>query len=139
MKVERCAVIAVDPGRNLGVACLARDGQLLSQFVIDLAAFRELTLPAAAAVVVGDGTGSEEVLRALAERGVKAELVDETGSSLEGRQLHWQLNPPRGLLRLLPSGLLPVPTGLDGWAAYAIGLRWLADQPADGASNRERR
>jgi len=139
VKVERCAVIAVDPGRNLGVACLASDGQLLRQSVIDLAALKELTLPADAAVVVGDGTGSEEVVLTLAERGVRAELVDETGSSLEGRQLYWQLNPPRGLLRLLPPGLLPLPAGLDGWAAYAIGLRWLADQPADGVLNRERK
>ncbi len=118
-------LVALDPGKNLGVAFVTADGRLERGLVIEPHALADLDLPAGATVLVGDGTGSAAIVAALAERGVTALLVEETGTSLEGRELYFAANPPRGLRRLVPRGLLSPPTLVDDYAAYAIALRWL--------------
>lgn len=126
------AIVALDPGRNIGVAWLDSTGRLLHARVTGLSHLAELDVPAGAVLVAGDGTGSAELLRHLSSLGLQAELVDETDSSLEGSELYWQVNPPRGLMRVIPAGLRPRPQGLDAWAAYALGRRWLLAQQAQG-------
>lgn len=120
--------MALDPGRNIGVAWLDSAGRLLHTEVTALDRLRELELPAGAVLVAGDGTGSAKLLTRLGALGLQAELVDETDSSLEGTELYWQANPPRGFMRVIPTGLRPRPEGLDAWAAYALGRRWLLAQ-----------
>lgn len=117
---------AFDPGHNIGLAVVSPHGELLLARVLSPAELRDLPVPSSVTVVAGDGTGSAELLAELGRRGVRAELVDETGSTLQGRELYWQHNPPAGLLRLLPPGLRPVPDGLDAYAAWALALRWLS-------------
>ena len=128
--------MALDPGHNLGVACLAEDGALLAAGVIRSHDLPGLGLPAGVRLVSGDGTGAGELLVKLRRLGLAAETTNEEGTSLEGRSLYWMLNPPRGLLRLLPAGLRPSPAQLDAWAAYAIGLRHLG---VAAAAARDRR
>lgn len=123
-------IIALDPGRNLGVAHVTGSGELLSQGVLDLERLRGFELPEGTTILVGDGTGSAAVIGLLADRGVTPELVDERGTTLLARQLYWSHNPPRGLLRLLPVSLRPQPALLDGYAAWALALRWLGHEPA---------
>ncbi len=124
-------IVALDPGRNLGVAYVTPAGELERGLVIEPAALAELELPEAATILVGDGTGSREVLAALAARGVTAELVGERGTSLEGRDLYFAAHPPRGLARLVPRGLLSPPGPIDDYAAFAIALRWLGRSQAE--------
>lgn len=122
------AVVAFDPGRNIGVAWLDSAGRLLSSRVVELGGVAGLELPEGAVLVAGDGTGSAELLSHLKSLGMEAELVDEEGSSLEGSELYWQANPPAGFMRMIPAGMRPRPPGLDAWAAYALGRRWLVAQ-----------
>ena len=101
------AVVAFDPGRNIGVAWLDSAGQLLASKVVELGDLAGLDLPEGAVLVAGDGTGSTELLGHLKSLGLAAELVDEQGSSLEGSELYWQANPPAGLMRIIPAGMRP--------------------------------
>jgi len=119
-------VVALDPGRNLGVAFVDGVGQLVYRNVISLDALETLPIPNGATVVVGNGTGSRRVQAALRARALSFAVVDETGSSLEGRALYFRDHPPRGLMRLLPRGLWTPPRPIDDYAAYALARRYLA-------------
>lgn len=119
------AVVALDPGRNLGVAYVRRDGGLEHALITDLGALGALELPPGAALVVGDGTGSAAVQEALRRRDAAFEVVDERHTTLAARRLYFRDHPPRGLARLLPEGLRSPPRPVDDYAAYAIALRWL--------------
>lgn len=118
-------IVAFDPGRNLGVAFVSADGRLLQHRVLTQGQLGELKLPGDARVLVGNGTGSAQLLGRLAELGVNAELVPEEGTSLEARALYYQKNQPRGWARLVPLGFRVPPVPIDDYAAYAIALRWL--------------
>ncbi len=118
-------IVAFDPGRNVGVAFVSDDGRLVRGLILQPTELPELELPVGAHLVVGDGTGSEAVVAALAARGLAPELVAEEGTSLEARALYFQENEPRGWARLVPAGLRVPPVLVDDFAAYAIALRWL--------------
>ena len=120
------AVLGVDPGRRIGLAWVARDGRLLQVAVVEASDLEGLEVPAGAAIALGDGTGSPAVRARLAATGRAVDLVDERATSEEGRLLYWRDRPARGWRRLVPVGFRPPPDGLDGYAAYAIALRWLA-------------
>jgi len=124
-------IVAFDPGRNIGVAFVTPTGALEWRSIVDSRALRDLTLPAGATVVVGDGTGSAALIGELTAMGLKPEVVVERSTTLEARSLYFRDHPPRGWQRLLPSGMRSPPRSIDDYAAYAIALRWLAER--DGA------
>jgi hypothetical protein len=125
-------VVALDPGRRLGVAWVSRDGRLMRHEVISVGDIAGYEFPPGR-VVVGDGTGSAGVSDALRMRGIDHDLVDERGTSEEARSLYWRDHPPRGLGRLVPLGMRAPPRSIDDYAAYAIALRVLARERAEGA------
>ncbi len=119
-------LVALDPGRNLGVAIVSEDGQLLSGTVIAPEDLPGLQLPPGATILVGSGTGSAEVRAALSARGLASVSVDERSTTLQARDLYFRDHPPRGLARLVPRGLRFPARDIDDYAAYAIALRYLA-------------
>ncbi len=127
-------VLAFDPGRHVGVAWLDDDGTLLRGDVLDLPTAARLEVPAHVQVVVGNGTGSRAVQVALGAAGHPFVIVDERGTTEEGRRLYLRDHPPRGLARWLPSGMRAPPRSVDDYAAFAIGLRWLTARRSDGLS-----
>jgi len=130
------AVLAVDPGRRIGLAWVDAQGVLLRSAVVDLEALGALAVAPGVTVVLGDGTGASAARTALARAGIHATLVDETATTEEGRRLYWRLHPPRGWRRWLPLGMLVPPRALDDFAAYAIALRWLHAAANGGAPRR---
>jgi hypothetical protein len=132
--VPGAAVVAFDPGRHVGVAWLDAEGRLLRGDVLDLPTVARLELPPDVQVVVGNGTGSRAVQAALVAAGHAFVTVDERGSTEEGRRLYLRDHPPRGLARWLPAGMRAPPRSVDDYAAYAIGLRWLAAHRSDCVS-----
>ncbi|HET8984574.1 MAG TPA: hypothetical protein VFN03_02335 [Trueperaceae bacterium] len=118
-------IVAFDPGRNIGVAFVSGSGRLQRHLIVDAAALRSLDLQPGATILVGDGTGSREVVSALVALGLEPELVGETATTLEARSLYFRDNPPRGWQRLLPVGMRSPPVPIDDYAAFAIALRWL--------------
>ena len=71
-------------------------------------------------IYVGDGTGSDVFQKKLRDAGVRCAPIDETDTTLEGRALYWQLYPPRGFWRLIPTSLRVPPRPIDDLAAWAI-------------------
>lgn len=124
------AVLGVDPGRRVGLAWVASDGRLLHVAVVEASELDRLVGPAGMAIALGDGTGSASVRARLAASGRDVHVVDERATSEAGRVLYWRDRPARGWLRLVPIGFRPPPELLDGYAAYAIALRWLVRRAA---------
>ena len=125
MLVAVSEIVALDPGRNIGVAFVVRDGTLGFHTVMDLARLAELEFPPTATVLIGDGTGSDTVKELLTKRKIQYEIVDEWGSSLTARKLYFRDQPPKGLQRLLPQGMRTPPGLIDDYAAYALALAYL--------------
>jgi RNase H-fold protein (predicted Holliday junction resolvase) len=127
-------VLAIDPGREkCGLAVLAGDGTVLARRVVGamelIAAAKDLAARyAPRVVVVGDRTASTDVRRALAEGlpGLPAEVVSETGTTLEARRLYFADHPPRRWRRLVPLSLQVPPEPYDDYAAVALGRRFLS-------------
>ena len=118
-------LVALDPGKNLGVAFVYADGSLGFHAVMTLEQLQTLALPEQATVLVGDGTGSRAVQKVLKNRKIFYEIVDEWGSSLAARDLYFRDHPPTGLQRILPKGLRTPPELIDDYAAYALALAYL--------------
>jgi hypothetical protein len=81
-----------------------------------------------AMVCVGDATRSRAVVTQLLARWphLPISLVDERNTSLQARRRYYEDHPPRGILRLVPRGLLVPKEPLDGYAALLIIERYLA-------------
>jgi hypothetical protein len=117
-------LIALDPGKNLGVAWVSEGGELLRHEIISLSALETLEL-AKATILVGDGTGTQAVQDVLRRRKLEFMVVDEEGTTLEAKPLYFRDHPPKGLMRWLPKGLWAAPDSIDDYAAFAIALRYL--------------
>lgn len=73
-------------------------------------------------IFLGGGTSSEDVKKRLSAE-LDVEITDEYGTTLEGRKLYWELHPPRGLWRFVPTSLRTPPRDIDDLAAWAIILK----------------
>lgn len=75
-------------------------------------------------IALGDGTKSREFQDYLANNlNNKIIIVDETGTTLEARNLYWRLHKPKLLTRLLPQGMRVPERILDDLAAWAVARR----------------
>jgi len=135
-------VLAIDPGRSkCGVAvCTPRDDsdrpRILYREVVptDKLVVNVTALVDAHkrdVVLIGDGTQSatlrKAVLKALPD-GIPFEEVPEAFTSQRVRarlQKEWL---PKGLVRLLPSGLRPAPKAYDDYVAALLAEDWLLAQ-----------
>lgn len=117
--------MAIDPGRNIGVAFVSRLGRLERASVITIAELARLDFPEGATILVGDGTGSQDVQAALRRLGRSYTIWPERDTSRQGRELYLRDHPPRGLARLLPRGLRAPSVPIDAYAAYALALHYL--------------
>jgi RNase H-fold protein (predicted Holliday junction resolvase) len=130
-------VLSIDPGRDkCGVAVVDdRDG-VLARGIVPTGVIEPIVRDWARAhrpkrVVMGDGTGSAEVRRVLAEAGAPITVVDERHTTERARRRYFEENPPRGWRRLIPRGLLSPPVPVDDYAAILIGEDYLAAQAAE--------
>jgi hypothetical protein len=138
-------IVAVDPGRDkCGLVVLAQNGEVLARDVVAVSDLprrvaEECAGRAVRTIVVGGGTGGEAVktalFGALAAEAVEILAVPEPGTTRAARKIYFQYNPPRGWRRLLPSGLRVPPEPVDGYAAEAIGRRYLGLEEAPGSAN----
>ncbi len=125
-------VLAIDPGRDKCGLAVVQPGRVLHREVVarDRLGGRVAELAAAYAVqvvVIGDATGSQQVLREVSGLGRPVELVPERGTSLEARRRYFRDHPPRGLARLVPEGLRVPPRPVDDYVAVILAERFLEE------------
>lgn len=70
-------------------------------------------------IYIGNGTTHKEFIKIFDDT-VKVNIVDEYGTTLEGRKLYWELHPPRGIWNIFPTSLRVPPREVDDLAAWAI-------------------
>jgi len=125
-------VVGIDPGLSkCGYAVVTLQGQRMTVEVIPTAALQQrlahdIGTGSVGMICVGNSTTSGAVMEMVRRTWpqVAAGFVDETNTTLEARRLYYEDNPPRGLLRFVPRGLLVPNAPLDGYAALLIIRRW---------------
>lgn len=84
-------------------------------------------------VVIGDQTSSKEWqrrLRTVLPDGMTIIPVDERYTSQDARVRYWQMYPPRGLCRLIPTGMRVPPRPIDDIVAILLAERYLTKRSA---------
>lgn len=80
-------------------------------------------------LVMGNGTTSKKaeatVRSALTD--INLAVVDEYRTTDAARDEYWQMNPPKGLKRLIPRGMLVPPVPVDDLAALILARRYVAN------------
>ena len=122
-------ILGFDPGRDkCGIAVMETNGQIHFQQVIEspqaLSTVERLCqqLPIEL-IVMGNQTTSKSWQQKIASnlsQSLPIVTVDERNSSLEARDRYWQMYPPRGLTRLIPSGMRIPPRPVDDIVAILL-------------------
>lgn len=127
--------LGIDPGRSkTGLALVNGAGKIVKLHIAEsqnidneIVEFIKNSCPVH--IVLGNGTNSrnigESVKRVLND--VMVTVVEEAHSTEEARSLYWQENPPKGLKKLIPLGMLVPPVPLDAYAAVILVRRFLED------------
>ena len=127
--------LGIDPGRSkTGLALVNGAGKIVKIHIaesqnIDNEIMEFIKNSCPVHIVLGNGTNSrnigESVKRVLPD--VMVTVVEEAHSTEEARTLYWQKNPPKGLKKLIPLGMLVPPVPLDAYAAVILVRRFLED------------
>ena len=127
--------LGIDPGRSkTGLALVNGAGKIVKLHIAEsqnidneIVEFIKNSCPVH--IVLGNGTNSrnigESVKRVLND--VMVAVVEEAHSTEEARTLYWQENPPKGLKKLIPLGMLVPPVPLDAYAAVILVRRFLEE------------
>jgi len=132
--------LGIDPGlTKCGYAIIAPGGERLSLAVVPVEQLyerleRDLGMHEVRMICVGNATMSEKTVRQIRGRWPLAPMtiVDEHNTTLDARRLYYEDHPPRGLLRLIPRGLLVPREPLDGYAALLIVERYVKSLDKQG-------
>ena len=131
---DALGIAGLDPGRSkCGLAVTDQACQVIVAAAIlppaaSLALLLQWRRQGLRLVVLGNGTGSAGWCRQLTEAALPSQQLDEWGTTLAARQRYWQLEPPRGWRRCLPSGLRLPPRDIDDVVAQLLLERHL-DRP----------
>ena len=130
----KTVILGFDPGRDkCGLAVMGSDLQLHDHQVVVannaitsiLSLLQKFPI---ATLVMGDRTTSKQWQKQLKEvlpTSIPIFTVDEHNSTLEARDLYWQMYPPKGLTKLLPQGLREPPRPIDDLVAILLIKRHL--------------
>ena len=127
--------LGIDPGRSkTGLALVDGVGKIIKLHIADsknidneIVEFIKKSCPVQ--IVLGNGTNSRNICEVVQKvlPDVFITVVEEAHSTEEARTLYWQENPPKGLKKLIPLGLLVPPVPLDAYAAVILVRRFLED------------
>ena len=127
--------LGIDPGRSkTGLALVDSVGKIVKLHIAEsqnidneIVEFIENSCPVQ--IVLGNGTNSRDICEVVQKvlPDVLVTVVEEAHSTEEARTLYWQENPPKGLKKLIPLGLLVPPIPLDAYAAVILVRRFLED------------
>lgn len=125
----------LDPGRDkCGLAVVDGAGNCIFHQVVATEKLGESLLKlkeaySFATLVMGNGTTSKKseatVRSALPD--IELAVVDEYRTTDAARDEYWRMNPPKGLKRLIPRGMLVPPVPVDDLAALILARRYVAN------------
>ena len=128
--------LGIDPGRSkTGLALVDSVGKIVKLHIAEsqnidneIVEFIKKSCPVQ--IVLGNGTNSRNICEVVQKvlPDVFITVVEEAHSTEEARTLYWQENPPKGLKKLIPLGLLVPPVPLDAYAAVILVRRFLEDK-----------
>ncbi|MEX1316550.1 MAG: resolvase [Synechococcaceae cyanobacterium] len=119
---SKCGLVLADgPSRTLLAAAILPPEEARSL----IAGWREQGL---GSVVLGNGTGSSGWRRQLEALGLRVQLVDERGTTLQARQRYWDLERRWHWQRWLPAGLRLPPRDIDDVVAQLLLERHLGER-----------
>jgi RNase H-fold protein (predicted Holliday junction resolvase) len=126
-------ILGIDPGKEkCGVAIVGLDRTVHLRQVIASRDFtqhvdRLLAEFSVSTVVIGDQTTSRfwQTLMRSRYPTLRVIAIDERHSSEQARSRYWQLNPPRGLTRMLPEGFRLPPEPWDDIVALILIERYM--------------
>jgi RNase H-fold protein (predicted Holliday junction resolvase) len=124
-------VLGIDPGRGrCGLALCSAGGRILARAVVPPPEVAAVVLRWVAehpvdAIVVGSGTGSAQVVAALAGLGAadripRVTLVQERDTTLAARRRYFADHPLRGWRRFVPRSFQVPPEPYDDYAAVIL-------------------
>ena len=127
--------LGIDPGRSkTGLALVDSVGKIVKLHIAEsqnidneIVEFIKKSCPVQ--IVLGNGTNSRNICEVVQKvlPDILITVVEESFSTEEARTLYWQENPPKGLKKLIPLGLLVPPIPLDAYAAVILVRRFLED------------
>ena len=127
--------LGIDPGRSkTGLALVDSVGKIVKLHIAEsqnidneIVEFIKNSCPVQ--IVLGNGTNSRNICEVVQKvlPDILITVVEESFSTEEARTLYWQENPPKGLKKLIPLGLLVPPIPLDAYAAVILVRRFLED------------
>ena len=127
--------LGIDPGRSkTGLALVDGVGKIIKLHIaesqnIDNEIVEFLKNGCPVQIVLGNGTNSRNICEVVQKvlPDILITVVEESFSTEEARTLYWQENPPKGLKKFIPLGLLVPPIPLDAYAAVILVRRFLED------------
>lgn len=131
---KKSFIIAIDPGNSKwGVAIVDSDLLVHEQgiFVLDLLYTKvsEFTKKYPIdLIILGNQTKSSHFLDVLSTLDYPIELIDEKDSTLNAKDLYFELYPPKGFKRLIPKGLLYPPRDFDDVTAIVLARRYFTNK-----------
>ncbi|WP_330202256.1 pre-16S rRNA-processing nuclease YqgF [Cyanobacterium sp. Dongsha4] len=126
--------LGFDPGRDkCGLAIVTIDKQILWHEVVKsedaIASIENLwSNYQPNKLIIGNLTTSKEWKQKIIDKlnlSSVIEFVDEKNSTLEARELYWQMYPPKGLGRLIPQSLKVPPRPIDDLVAILLVQRYI--------------
>jgi len=129
-------IIAIDPGREkCGIAVVEKISGVLYQKVIEtkelITIVKELSEKYQTfTIIMGNGTSSDKAKKhietALVDKKIELKLIDEYRTTDAAKIRYWQVNPPRGLKRLIPTTMQVPPVPVDDYVAVILAERYFA-------------
>lgn len=135
-------VLGIDPGRDKCGVVICVPGHVVARAIVPPAELPSLVARWTAehrtdVIVVGGGTGSRQVMAALAglaasPRIPSVVIAEERETTLSARRRYFTEHPPRGWRRLVPLSFQVPPEPYDDYAAVVIAEQYLARAGAAG-------
>ncbi len=125
--VARCAKCACGDEDSVRAACQILFHEVLHTRDVPAKLLELANTYGADVVVLGNGTGSAHIADSLASLGIaKVEIVDEHLTTMDARKRFFQMNPPRGLGRIVPLSFQVPCRPYDDYVAIILAERYLA-------------
>ncbi len=127
-------ILSIDPGLDkCGIAVVSHE-QVYTKEIIQVSALIDsvsdiMGIYDISKVIVGNGTGSNNIINQLKKRlSIPIITVDESNTTLRARELYIKENPPRGIYRFIPKGLIAPKKPYDDYTAVIIAKDYLNEK-----------